>query len=70
MCWLRFLGRLQAPPAPWYQSFIEEFASYMARDKGFSPATIGAEWPCQEVSGSPLRQWRTTQDISIKSGPG
>ena len=43
MCWLRFLNRLQAPPAPWYQSFIEEFASYMARDKGFSPMTIGAE---------------------------
>jgi hypothetical protein len=38
--WLRFLVRLQAPPATWYQNFIDEFASYMARDKGLSRAGV------------------------------
>ena len=42
--WLRFLVRLQAPPATWYQNFIDEFASYMERDKvGLSPMTIRGE---------------------------
>lgn len=41
--WLRFLGRLQAPPADWYQNFIDEFASYMEHDKGLSALTIRGE---------------------------
>lgn len=41
--WLKFLGRLQRPPIPAYQSLIEEFASYMERDKGLSPMTIRSE---------------------------
>jgi integrase/recombinase XerD len=41
--WLRFLGRLQAPHAAWYQNFIDEFACYMERDKGLSPMTIRGE---------------------------
>jgi integrase/recombinase XerD len=41
--WLRFLGRLQAPPAAWYQNFIDEFASYMERDRNLSPMTVRSE---------------------------
>ena len=41
--WLEFLGRLQTPPIPEYQSFIEEFATYMEREKGLSPMTIRSE---------------------------
>lgn len=41
--WFEFLGRLQTPPIPAYQSFIEEFATYMEREKGLSPLTIHSE---------------------------
>lgn len=41
--WLRFLGRLQAPPTAWYQILIDEFASSMEHDKGLSPMTIRGE---------------------------
>jgi hypothetical protein len=41
--WFEFLGRLQAPPTPAYQCFIEEFATHMEREKGLSPMTIRSE---------------------------
>ena len=41
--WLRFLGRLQDPPAFWYHDIIEKFASYMEHEKGLSPMTIHGE---------------------------
>jgi integrase/recombinase XerD len=53
--WLRFLGRLQAPPTAWYQILIDEFASSMEHDKGLSPMTIRGEWRSRpKVSCSPL----------------
>lgn len=41
--WLEFLGRLQRPRLPKYQSFIDEFATYMEREKGLSTMTIRSE---------------------------
>ena len=41
--WLRFLGRLQTPATPEYEHFVEEFATYMEREKGLSPMTIRSE---------------------------
>src|SRR5437867_8272954 len=41
--WLGFLGRLQRPRIPEYQSFIDEFAKYMEHEKGLSTMTIRSE---------------------------
>lgn len=41
--WLEFLGRIRSPSIPAYQSFIDEFASYMEREKGLSTMTIRSE---------------------------
>ena len=41
--WLRFLGRLQTPPVPAYQMFLDEFAIYMECERGLSPMTIRNE---------------------------
>jgi site-specific recombinase XerD len=40
--WLRFLGRLQALPAPanHYADQLNAFAAFMARERGLAPATI------------------------------
>ena len=65
--WLGFLGRLQAPPVPSYQTFIDEFGSYMDRERGLSPLTIRGE--CGHVRRFLQRQWaagRSLPDISIR----
>jgi integrase/recombinase XerD len=41
--WLEFLGWLQRPRVPEYQSFIDEFATYMEREKGLSNMTVRSE---------------------------
>jgi len=41
--WLEFLGRIHSPWIPGYQSFIDEFASYMEHEKGLSTMTIRSE---------------------------
>jgi site-specific recombinase XerD len=41
--WFKFLGRLEMPPIPEYQHFLEEFATYMDVEKGLSPMTIRSE---------------------------
>jgi len=41
--WLGFLGRLQRPRIPEYQSFIDEFAKSMEHEKGLSTMTIRSE---------------------------
>ena len=41
--WLAFLGWLQRPRAPEYQNFIDEFATYMEREKGLSTLTVRSE---------------------------
>lgn len=45
--WLRFLGRMPQPPrvpGP-CEHFVQEFAQYMAKERGFSPRTIaGYSW--------------------------
>jgi integrase/recombinase XerD len=41
--WLEFLGRIHRPWIPGYQSFIDEFASYMEHEKGLSTMTIRSE---------------------------
>jgi hypothetical protein len=35
--WLSFLGRLQRPRIPEYESFVKEFARYMDQEKGLYP---------------------------------
>ncbi|MGH2436187.1 MAG: tyrosine-type recombinase/integrase, partial [bacterium] len=65
--WLGFLGRLQAPPVPSYQTFIDEFGSYMDRERGLSPMTVRGE--CGHVRRFLQGQWatgRSLADISIR----
>ncbi len=65
--WLRFLGRLRAPPTAWYQIFIDEFASYMEHDKGLSPMTIRGE--CGHVQRFLARHCESSdrlRDLSIR----
>jgi len=64
--WLGFLGRLLAPPVASFQVLIDEFGSYMERERGLSPMTIRGE--CGHVRRFLHRQWaagRTLRDISI-----
>src|SRR5712691_6770648 len=63
--WLAFLGRLQAPSVAAFQVLIDEFGSYMERERGLSPMTIYAE--CGHVRRFLNRQWavgRSLRNIS------
>lgn len=65
--WFGFVGRLQAPPVPSYQTLIDEFGAYMDRERGLSPMTIRGE--CGHVRRFLQRQWtagRSLPDISIR----
>jgi len=65
--WLGFLGRLLAPPVASFQALIDEFGSYMERERGLSPMTIRSE--CGHVRRFLHRQWaagRSLRDISIR----
>lgn len=65
--WLGFLGRLQAPPVAAFQALIDEFGSYMERERGLSPMTIHGE--CGHVRRFLSRQWaagRSLRNISIQ----
>ena len=49
--WLRFLGRLEQPPAPTspYAATLAAYAEYMLRERNFSPATIrGRCWLAEQ----------------------
>ncbi len=60
--WLAFSGRLQAPPVPWYDAFVEDFASYMEREKGLSLMTIRSE--CGHVRQFLSRHCRNASDLA------
>ena len=60
--WLGFLGRLQAPPLPWYQGLVDEFAAHMEREKGLSPMTIRTE--CGHIRQFLSRHCRDSRELS------
>mgnify|MGYP002633027780 CR=1 FL=1 len=65
--WLRFLGRLQAPPVPAYQPFIDAFGLYLEDERGLSSLTISGE--CGHVRRFLQREWaagRSLSDVSVR----
>jgi site-specific recombinase XerD len=68
--WLRFLGRLQLPPASprLHAEQVDAFADYLRRERGLSPRTVDTYCPAVEAflgdlcaPGHPLASLTTTQ---------
>ena len=63
--WFQFLGRLQkpVPREAWYASLIQDFATFMACERGLSPNTIRNQ--CWHVEQ--FLHWYQSQDCKIAS---
>jgi site-specific recombinase XerD len=63
--WFRFLDLLSEAPteSPWFSSYIEEFARFMASERGLSPTTIQVRrWHLKELLG-----WLEPQPQNIRA---
>ena len=63
--WFQFIGRLQkpVPREAWYASLIQDFATFMACERGLSPNTIRNR--CWHVEQ--FLRWYQSQDCNIAS---
>jgi len=63
--WFQFLGRLRqaVPKEVWYQSLIQDFAEFMACERGLSPNTIHGQ--CWQVER--FLRWYQSPDCNISS---
>lgn len=68
--WLGFLGRLTLPPRepeP-YEHLVQEFAQYMAKERGFSPRTIAwHSWCIKDFLNRLVAQGKTVAGVDVKS---